>query len=477
MNNKYDITIIGSGIGGLVCGCYLSKAGLKTLIIEQHHKPGGCCTSFERRGYRFDVGVHYIGSLRRGILRQILEELEINLETFQIDPTDKIIMPDKVVYIRTKIKSTIAGLQKEFSLERKAIENFFNFILLKNPLNIYKKVNKFTFKQVLDSFFKDYKLKAILSLLVGNLGLSGSNAAAMPAIILFREYILDGGCYPAGGIQVFADKLAERFKNYNGNLLMSTKAIKIITKGPINKIILDNGDEILTDTIVSNADGTETFKKLLNIKTKEYHAVDRLIPSPSMFLLHLGLKVNLEKVLPEKSNIWYFSSYDIDKLYSFKMLDRVANSKIRYLVCSFPSMHDLSLCGKKGSTATLFIHTVYKTAKFWENNKIEIGERMIDKASEIITNLRKYIDIKVYATPVDFNHYTSNRRGALAGWLPTLDQTRSALLPQRTSVKNLYIVGQWTTTGYSGQGGIPNVAFTGKRGAMLILQDRSKKYL
>ena len=50
--NKYDVIIIGAGIGGLTCGCYLAKAGLKVLIIEQHNKPGGYCTSFERKGYR-----------------------------------------------------------------------------------------------------------------------------------------------------------------------------------------------------------------------------------------------------------------------------------------------------------------------------------------------------------------------------------------------------------------------------------------
>ena len=34
----YDAIIIGAGIGGLVCGCYLAKAGMKTLIVDH---PGG----------------------------------------------------------------------------------------------------------------------------------------------------------------------------------------------------------------------------------------------------------------------------------------------------------------------------------------------------------------------------------------------------------------------------------------------------
>ena len=49
----YDAIIIGAGIGGLVCGCYLAKAGMKVLIAEQHSQPGGYCTSFQRKGFSF----------------------------------------------------------------------------------------------------------------------------------------------------------------------------------------------------------------------------------------------------------------------------------------------------------------------------------------------------------------------------------------------------------------------------------------
>lgn len=36
---KYDAIVIGAGLGGLVCGAYLAKNKLKTLVIEQYSIP------------------------------------------------------------------------------------------------------------------------------------------------------------------------------------------------------------------------------------------------------------------------------------------------------------------------------------------------------------------------------------------------------------------------------------------------------
>lgn len=69
MSNKdmYDAIIIGAGISGLVCGCYIAKAGMKVLIAEQHYKPWGYCTSFKRQGFTFDVAPPHSFESYRGV--------------------------------------------------------------------------------------------------------------------------------------------------------------------------------------------------------------------------------------------------------------------------------------------------------------------------------------------------------------------------------------------------------------------------
>ncbi len=63
LNGPYDAIIIGSGIGGLTAAACMSKMGKKVLVLEQHYTAGGFTHSYDRNGYEWDVGVHYIGDM------------------------------------------------------------------------------------------------------------------------------------------------------------------------------------------------------------------------------------------------------------------------------------------------------------------------------------------------------------------------------------------------------------------------------
>ena len=60
---KYDAVVIGSGMGGLTTAALLSDLGWKVCVLEQHYTAGGYTHSYERNGYEWDVGVHYIGDV------------------------------------------------------------------------------------------------------------------------------------------------------------------------------------------------------------------------------------------------------------------------------------------------------------------------------------------------------------------------------------------------------------------------------
>ena len=63
---KYDIVIIGSGLGGLLCSYILSKEGYNVCLLEKNNQLGGCMQTFKRNNAVFDTGMHYIGGMDEG---------------------------------------------------------------------------------------------------------------------------------------------------------------------------------------------------------------------------------------------------------------------------------------------------------------------------------------------------------------------------------------------------------------------------
>jgi len=479
MKDKYDVVIIGAGIGGLVCGCYLAKAGLKVLIVEKNDKPGGYCTSFEKDGYRFDVGVHYLGGIKRGILGQILEELDIKdqIKFHQFDPTDKIIMPDNITYIRANPYDTIKEFKKSFPKEKRNIERFFKFIFKEEALKIYKKLQRLTFKKLLDIFFKDFRLKATLSVLIGNTGTSSYIAPAFPCVVLFRQYILDPGYYPQKQIQQFPNILTYIFKKYGGELILSKEVTRIVTNTKrVNGVKIDGEERVNTYFVVSNGDVTQTFRKLLDIKSRESKIVTKMKPAPSMFGVYLGINnKNLRKDINGSHNIYFFDTYNINKAYS-KIEENISSNELPWIVCSFPSLHISEKESQRKNSIVILTFAPYKSINFWRKHEKRLTEQVIKKASNIIPNLNHFIEKKFSFTPITFLKYTLNREGSFVGWLLKRKYMRSSLLPQRTSISGLYITGHWSTSGYLPFGGISNVAFLGRRTAAFVLKEKNIKW-
>ena len=69
LESKYDIGIIGSGLGRLGEGIMLTKqnSDMKVLIIEQHTIPGGHVIGFYRKGYYFDLGARMVQLLKEAV--------------------------------------------------------------------------------------------------------------------------------------------------------------------------------------------------------------------------------------------------------------------------------------------------------------------------------------------------------------------------------------------------------------------------
>jgi len=462
--NAYDAVIIGAGIGGLVCGCYLARAGMKVLICEQHYKPGGYCTSFKRQGFTFDAAAHCFGGYRDGSLGKIFEDLGVDkkIEIKKIDPSNIIITPDYKVSFWTDLDKTIKDFQTVFPDESNNIKDFFYFLLNPNK-NYFARIRSWTFKNLFDSYFNNDKLKAVLSFsLLANGGLSPSQVSAFMGSIILKEFLLDGGYYPDRGMQALPDALVEILKEHGSELRLSCLVKKIKVKdNKVTGVILETGEYISSKYVISNCDARQTFSKLLEKKIvgQDFlNKINNMLPSLSMFVLYLGLDRYFDKLPEPGTNAWFMLHYDIDKIChsgeegDFQNIDG-------YMIHVSPAPNQKSLLA--------FAIAPFKNKRYWENNKkrwLESFIRIIEKYS--IPELTKYIVYKDAATPYTLYRYTLNYKGAAYGWAYIPSQLAVPDLRKPSFIQNFYLSGHWTTLGM----GIPGVVYIGHDTAKLILK-------
>jgi len=85
----YDAIVIGAGLGGLTTASILAKNGFKTLVLEQSDIIGGCCSTYEANGYKFDVGASIVEILHP--MERFFELMGKNREDYiELVPCDPI---------------------------------------------------------------------------------------------------------------------------------------------------------------------------------------------------------------------------------------------------------------------------------------------------------------------------------------------------------------------------------------------------
>jgi all-trans-retinol 13,14-reductase len=497
MENQFDIIIIGSGMGSLTTGSFMSKYyNKKVLIIEKHFQPGGFTHSFSRKQakYSWDVGIHYIGDMHEGgFCRQLMDKITDSKVKWNKmpEPFEKFVFPTRTFELygdEQKFKQDLINLYTD---EKDSIEKYFSdikkvsaqfgksmMIKLSSPsIDAFENLigkNIYTLKEYLDLNFKNIELKAIIASQWGDYGLPPSKVSFATHAALVVHYF-KGGYYPIGGAGKIFDSIEPIIHQNGGKVLSSTEAIEIIIEenkaiGVKTKAIRGEKLEVnyYAPIVVSGTGAYITYNRLIskniNIPFREdllkFYQKEKMATS---VCLYLGLTESPAKFGFKGENHWIFSTLDHDQNYESRNDWLQKDSLIKNVYISFPSLKDPEA---KTHTADIISFTDYSLFEEWKampwkkrgENYIKLKESISNKILEPIEErypgFRSIIDYIEVSTPLTNEHFTSQPDGAIYGLACTperYDKEKTPWFDVKTPIEGLYLTG-------TDAGGSPGIA-------------------
>jgi len=488
------VIIIGGGIAGLSCGCYLQMNGIPTEILEASLLPGGLCTAWHRGPYVFDGCLRWlIGAQPPSAFHQIWTELGaiagrkvfVHDDMLRIEwadgraltvPTDldrvasefKRIAPEDGDLIDQLVRDARRCAPLEPPLEN-ALELMTPFEKIKLGLRYlpmaptilrYKNVPITTYV----ARYQNKILREALQLIVGNEAMS---ALVLVMLLAFRTRNNTG--FVAGGSWDFAMAIADRYAKLGGKVRFNTRVtlVKVEDNRAVGVQCAD-GTIVPADTVVSCADGHTTIFKMLDGKFVDKRIrflYDHCQPFPAILQVSLGIK----KTFPQAPH-----TLSLPSPRPLRVDDR--SSCDRLDVETFGA--ESGLCPAGTSVMTLRMPTSFE---FWTSlKKNDVAryrsekKRIVQEAVAVLDQrfpgLAQAIERSDIATPATFVRYTGNWQGSYEGWLPTprvLGRRIPYTLPR---LKNFYMAGHWVVAG----GGLPSAALSGRYVAQMICAQNGK---
>jgi phytoene desaturase len=485
----YDVIIIGGGLGGLVCGILLAKKGLRVAIFEKKARVGGCCTSFQRKEFTFDLSVQSLGGCREGgRVWRLLDDLGLKegIELLPLEPAREYHFPDQKVIQYAELTSHIEYLSSLFPQERDGIEEVYRIyrslsdeidrfpytLSWFDPANFARefpgifRYREETLQGLLDALIKDPWLKVILGVRSSYALLPPSQLSAIAMGSLEMSYLQGGVGVLKGKMEDLPLLLAEGLLKQGGSLQTQHEVKKIIvSRGKAVGVQLKGGERITSRAVISNADATTTFLKMIGADNLPLGWAKRLKgmkPSFSYFIIYLGVKGNLDLSC---SNNEVFPQYDLEQEYRSLEHGKIPFAPPYYLLA--PSLANPTHAPRGYSTMCLSYKAPYRLAGGWDEGvKKGLAERLVAQAEEMVPNLRRRIVLQVSSTPVTIERMTGNRWGAAYGWAQIPRQAGIYRLNRASPVEGLYLAGHWTAPG----GGVAAAMASGKITADLIGQ-------
>ncbi|WP_461638034.1 phytoene desaturase family protein [Labilibaculum euxinus] len=460
---EFDVIIIGSGLGGLICANILSKEGMKVCVLEMDKRIGGTLQSFAKEGVLFNTGLNYTESLSEGeVLYRYFNFLglmdDLNIQRLDLDAFDKISLgEDEIEYpfaqghenfierMSEFFPKERANLQKYFT-EMGEVCNAFPYYNLESDNYSLQSLGK---QQSVSEFLRrttpDRKLQKVLA---GMNSLYAGVEGQTPMYIhsLINYSFIKSAWRLVNGSSQLALLLAKGIKA-NGGVIRTEASVVALEgeKNTIHRVRLESGEYVHAKQVISNAHPAATIELLSeNMVRKVYrNRILSLENSIGMFSLYLVLKkdrldqFNYNYHHFPNSNVWG-TQYSAENWPEHFMLYSPANLK----------------GGEYANGLTVISYMNFSEISQWQNTtresrpqayydfKDQKAEILLKAVEERFPGIHKHIKSVYSSTPLSYRDYTGTPNGSAYGIKKDAENPMLSLVTPKSRVNNLLFTGQ-----------------------------------
>lgn len=467
--HNYDVIIIGSGLGGLVCGAILSQNGYRVCIYEKNRQPGGCLQTYSREKVIFDSGVHYIGGLAEGEnLHKVFKYIgildKLKLKRMDVDGFDHINFnaEDKVYRIAQGRENFIRTLLADFPEEKEALHAYCDLIsdvCSKFPLyNLRtgdyeekRSVLQLNTAACLQELTSNERLQQVLA---GNnllyAGVKDKTPFYVHALVL-NSYMNSSWKCVDGGSQI-AKWLCRRIAENGGLVVRNTAVQRIVGNGDrVDHIVLENGQKVYASHFISNLHPAQTTAMTESdaLRSAYRSRMQGLENSTGAFVLNVVLKPGTFRYI--NHNYYYHASGD-------------AWAGIDYDPAQWPQTYAMYVSASSrhetyADSLSVMTYMHYAEMTPWQHTfntelqeasrgadyeafKVQKAEQLIDCVEKKFPGFRNCVQSYYVATPLSYRDYIGTGDGSMYGVRKDSNDPLRTMVSARTKLSNLYLTGQ-----------------------------------
>jgi all-trans-retinol 13,14-reductase len=461
---NFEFIIIGSGLGGLVSGIILAKEGHSVCILEKNHRAGGNLQTFNRDGYTFSTGLHYIGSMGEGqTLHRFFKYLgilpDLKLKQLDKDGYDRIVFGEEETYYNLAqgwdhFKDSLIS---QFPDEKVAIGQYVATVresIRSIPLYDLERADSFNLDlsklnrgamSYIQGITNNRRLQHVLA---------GANSVYHSAVLrtplylhsCIRNSFVSSAWKVTGGSDHLTEVLLHTLSACGGKVITDAEVVGFSSgKDKIEGAILKDGRKFSGKSFISNMHPAATLKLtgLENIRPGYRKRIENLENTAGFFTLYLVFKENFFPYLNYNLFQYYHDDYFNDELteeswpHTYVIYTPFYEEDRKYTrTASIISFMKNEECRK-----WIDLEPDQRGQDYYDFRDMK-AEKLLDAVEKRYSGIRNGIEKFYVSTPVTFKDFTGTPEGSGYGILKDRQNVTGSIVLPRTKIPNLYFTGQ-----------------------------------